>query len=207
MTDTAHDDPDRTLVQLAATGEREAFDELVRRHQTRTYNFVRAMVGDAGDAEDLTQEIFIRAYRAIGRFRGDSAFRTWLFRIATNAVRTHLGRRGRWRALWHRPGGGDDEAAAGRDDPPSTENLESDIVRRDAIDRALATLSPDLRAAVTLRDIEGLEYREIARALDIPIGTVESRIFRARQRLRRLLGPLVGAPAVAGAPAGRTNDG
>jgi len=194
-------------VQLAAAGERDAFDELVRRHQTRTYNFVRAMVGDAADAEDLTQEIFIRAYRAIGRFRGDSAFRTWLFRIATNAARTHLGRRGRWRALWPRPAGGDDEAAAGRDDPPSGENLESDIVRRDAIDRALATLSPELRAAVTLRDVEGLEYREIARALDIPIGTVESRIFRARQRLRPLLGSLVGAPAAPGGPAGRTNDG
>ncbi len=207
MTETAHDDPDRQLVQQAAAGEREAFDELVRRHQTRTHNFVRAMVSDAGEAEDLTQEIFIRAYRAIGRFRGDSAFRTWLFRIATNAVRTHVVRRSRWRALWHRSSGGEREGDATRGDPPSAEDLESDIVRRDSIDRALATLSEDLRAAVTLRDVEGLEYREIAQVLDIPIGTVESRIFRARQRLRPLLEPLVRAPAAAGGAAGRTNHG
>ena len=188
----------------AAAGDRDAFDALVRRHQARTYNFVRAMVRDEAEAEDLTQDVFVRVWKSIGRFRGDSAFSTWLFRIAVNVARTHLARRARWRPF-SRPASDEAPGApAEAEDPPSPERLEDDVVRRDAIDRALATLSPDLREAVTLRDVEGLEYREIARALDIPLGTVESRIFRARQRLRPLLAPLVGrapareAPAAAG---------
>ena len=193
----------------AAAGDRDAFDALVRRHQARTYNFVRTMVHDDADAEDLTQDVFVRVWKSIGRFRGDSAFSTWLFRIAVNVARTHLSRRSRWR-LFSRPAPDrSPDAPAEAEDPPSPERLEDDVVRRDAIDRALATLSPDLREAVTLRDVEGLEYREIARALDIPLGTVESRIFRARQRLRPLLAPLVGsAPArEAAAAAGMKKEG
>jgi RNA polymerase sigma-70 factor (ECF subfamily) len=202
LTETAHDDPDRRLVETAAVGDRDAFDALVRRHQARTYNFMRAMVHDESEAEDLTQDVFVRVWKSIGRFRRDSAFRTWLFRIAVNVARTHLARRSRWR-LVVRPDP-DLDAAVTRDNLSSPERLEDDVVRRDAIDRALAVLPPDLRAVIALRDIEGLEYREIARALDTPIGTVESRIFRARRRLRPLLEPLVrrdsdrGAPAVAG---------
>lgn len=185
----------------AAAGDRDAFDALVRRHQARTYNFVRTMVRDEAEAEDLTQDVFVRVWRSIGRFRGDSAFSTWLFRIAVNVARTHLSRRSRWR-LFSRPASdASPDAPAEAEDPPSPERLEDDVVRRDAIDRALATLSPDLREAVTLRDVEGLEYREIARALDIPLGTVESRIFRARQRLRPLLAPLIGSAPAREAPA------
>jgi len=206
LTDTDHEDQDRRLVQAAAAGEREAFDALVRRHQTRTYNFVRTLVNDAADAEDLTQEIFVRAFRAIGRFRGDSSFRTWLFRIAVNVARTHLGRRSRWRVPWRESRDRGENTSSRPFDSPSQEDLEADIVRRDAIDRALATLSPDLRHAVMLRDIEGLEYREIAKVLGIPIGTVESRIFRARQRLRPLLEPLMRTVVGAGTTGGR-DDG
>ena len=188
-------------MQLAAAGDRDAFDALVRRHQARTYNFVRTMVHDDADAEDLTQDVFVRVWKSIGRFRGDSAFSTWLFRIAVNVARTHLSRRSRWR-LFSRPASDESpDAPADAEDLPSPERLEDDVVRRDLIDRALATLSPDLRAAVTLRDVEGLEYREIARALDIPLGTVESRIFRARQRLRPLLAPLLGSAPAREAPA------
>jgi len=193
----------------AAAGDRDAFDALVRRHQARTYNFVRTMVHDEAEAEDLTQDVFVRVWKSIGRFRGDSAFSTWLFRIAVNVARTHLSRRSRWR-LFSRPApDAPADAPAEAEDPPSAERLEDDVVRRDTIDRALATLSPDLREAVTLRDVEGLEYREIARVLDIPLGTVESRIFRARQRLRPLLAPLVGrAPAPAEpAAAGMKKEG
>lgn len=194
-------------MQDAAAGDRDAFDALVRRHQARTYNFVRTLVNDDADAEDLAQEIFLRVWKSIGRFRGDSAFRTWLFRIAVNVARTHLSRRSRWR-LFARPASEpDSEAGGAHDDPPSPERLEDDVVRRDAIDRALATLSPELRTAVTLRDVEGLEYREIARVLDVPIGTVESRIFRARQRLRPLLEPLVRPASDYGEPAAMKKEG
>jgi RNA polymerase sigma-70 factor (ECF subfamily) len=201
LTQTVHADPDRRLVADAAAGDRDAFDALVRRHQARTYNFVRAMVHDESVAEDLTQDVFVRVWKSIGRFRGDSAFSTWLFRIAVNVARTHLSRRSRWR-LFSRPSSdASPDAPVEVEDPPSPERLEDDVVRRDAIDRALATLSPDLREAVTLRDVEGLDYREIARVLDIPLGTVESRIFRARQRLRPLLAPLVGSAPAREAPA------
>lgn len=178
-------------MQAATAGDRAAFDALVRRHQARTYNFVRALVNDDADAEDVAQEIFVRVWKSIARFRGDSAFRTWLFRISVNVARTHLARRSRWRLFTRPAAAADTEAGGSPDDPPSPERLEDDLVRRDAIDRALATLSPEMRTAVTLRDVEGLEYREIARVLDVPIGTVESRIFRARQRLRPLLEALV----------------
>jgi len=201
LNQTVHDDPDRRLVADAAAGDRDAFEALVRRHQARTYNFVRTMVHDEAEAEDLTQDVFVRVWKSIGRFRGDSAFSTWLFRIAVNVARTHLSRRSRrWLFTRGSPDASPD-APAEAEDPPSPERLEDDVVRRDAIDRALATLSPDLREALTLRDVEGLEYREIARVLDIPLGTVESRIFRARQRLRPLLAPLMETASARESPA------
>ncbi len=184
-------DPDRSLVTEAAAGSREAFDELVRRHQARIFNLARALAGDDGEAEDMAQEAFIRAWRAIGRFRGDSAFRTWLYRVALNVIHSHLVRRARRRIMW---GWWYDAAQVPEPRVPTGTrgaDLEMDVARRDAIDRALATLPPDLRTAVTLRDIEGLEYKEIADVLSVPIGTVMSRIFRARSRLRPLLEPLV----------------
>ena len=183
-------DVDRELVNAATAGSREAFDELVRRYQARIFNLARALTGNEAEAEDLAQDAFVRAYRAIRKFRGDSSFKTWLYRIATNVIRTHLARKHRWRWVWGpSPDGGDpavDEVEAGRTD------AESDLVTRDAVDRALATLPDELRIAVTLRDVHGLEYREIADMMGVPIGTVESRIFRARRRLRPLLAPLVG---------------
>lgn len=190
MTGHPHLDPDHPLVAEAAAGSHEAFDELVRRHQARIFNLARALAGDDGEAEDLAQEAFIRAWRAIGRFRGESAFRTWLYRVALNVIHSHLARRSRRRIVW----GWWDRAHTPEPRSPKGErgaDLEADVARRDAIDRALATLPPDLRTAVTLRDIDGLEYKEIAAVLGVPIGTVMSRIFRARSRLRPLLEPLV----------------
>jgi RNA polymerase sigma-70 factor (ECF subfamily) len=186
-------------VAEAAAGGREAFDELVGRHQARIFNLARALVGDDGEADDLTQETFIRVWRALGRFRGDSAFRTWLYRVAINVIRSHLAARSRRRAVWgwwrpDTPGG----AKTALDVADATD-MERDAMRRELIDRALAALPPDLRMAVTLRDVEGLEYREIAAALGVPIGTVMSRISRARARLRPLLAPLLsGATSGAG---------
>jgi RNA polymerase sigma-70 factor (ECF subfamily) len=183
-------DADRGLVDAAAAGSREAFDELVLRHQGPVLNLVRAMTGGDIDAEDLAQEAFVRAWRSIGTFRSDSTFRTWLFGIAINVTRTYRGKRSRLRQLfWTSPG-----HAHGVTDPLERASVEDGIetpfAMRQAIDQALATLPDDMRAAVVLRDVQGLEYREIADALDLPIGTVESRIFRARQRLRPLLAAL-----------------
>ena len=183
-------DPDRLLVERARHGDSDAFGDLVRAYQHRLVNFVRALVSDAADAEDVAQEAFVRAYRGLRGFRGTSSFKTWLYQIATNAARSHLaGERGRR------------ETAAGDPtmtpeafgSPASRDDVEGDLVRRDRLDRALAELPEEWRLAVALRDIEGLDYAEIAEVLDIPIGTVESRIFRGRARLRSILT----APALA----------
>ena len=169
----------------AQAGDPEAVADLVHRHQTAIFNFALAMTGNAADAEDLAQETFIRAFRGLGRFRGDSSFKNWLYRIASNAARTLHGSRLRrapvWEARVESDEVGERHLAAGDD------SVERQAIRRQAIDRALAALPVDLRTAVVLHDVEGLEYHEIAEAMDIPIGTVMSRIFRARRRLRPLL--------------------
>jgi RNA polymerase sigma-70 factor, ECF subfamily len=143
------------------------------------------MTGGSPDAEDMAQEAFIRAWKGLGRFRGDSTFRTWLHGIAVNVIRTHRGRLARLRQVFltGRAEAGEDplERAA------SGECLEATLALRAQIDHALAQLPAELREAVVLRDVQGLDYREIAAVLGVPLGTVESRIFRARQRLRPLL--------------------
>jgi RNA polymerase sigma-70 factor (ECF subfamily) len=180
-------DVDETLVAKAARGNREAFDELVRRYQSRMFQLVRILTSGDAEAEDLVQDTFVRAYRAVGQFRGDSTFRTWLHRIAVNVVRSHAARR-------KSPGRrDDDEEVIGR--VASLEDLENAVVRRRMIDQALARLPPDLRLLITLRDVQGLEYREIAVITGLPIGTVESRIFRGRRRLRPMLEPLLARSA------------
>ena len=183
-------DADRRLVEAAASGSREAFDELVRRHQVQILNLARVMTAGGADAEDLAQEVFVRAWRSLAGFRGESTFRTWLHRVAVNVIQSHHGRLTRFRRLFRQPAGVDDEQRYEIGRAPDPADTEMTMVRRDAIDKALAALPEELRLAVTLRDIQGLEYREIAEVLDVPIGTVESRIFRARQRLRPLLGAL-----------------
>jgi RNA polymerase sigma-70 factor (ECF subfamily) len=180
-------DPERELVEAAAGGSREAFDELVRRYQTPILNLARALTGGGADAEDLAQDVFVRAWRSLAGFRGESTFSTWLHRVAINVIQSHRSRTSRLRRLfpWPAAGGAIDdpiESAAAPGD------VERDVVLRDAIDKALATLPADLRLAVTLRDVQGLDYRAIAEVTGTPIGTVESRIFRARQRLKKELG-------------------
>jgi RNA polymerase sigma-70 factor (ECF subfamily) len=179
-------DPDRELVEAARAGSRDAFDELIRRHQAAILTLARVLTGGRADADDAAQEVFVRAWRSLRGFRGDSTFRTWLHRVAINVIRTSQVKETRLRR-WFARGAPEGEPF----DPPARgEPIDAALARRQAIDRALASLPDELRVPVTLRDLQGLEYKEIAALLNVPIGTVESRIFRARQRLRPLLEPL-----------------
>ena len=191
MPETRPDDPDADLVRAAAAGDVDAFEVLVRRYQAKVVTLVRTCSGDAEEAEDLAQEVFVRVYRSLGAFRGDSAFRTWLYKVAVNVTRTHQARRRRAQPVWGDSGATDDDAFDAVDEV----DLEQHLITRDAVARALSALPVDLRLAVELRDVHGLEYRDIAEATGAPMGTVESRIFRARQRLRGLLGGMRGRPA------------
>lgn len=177
----------------AAAGSREAFDELVRRYRRPVYSLVRALTGGDSEAEDLVQDVFVRAFRAIARFRGDSSFRSWLYRIAVNVAQTHLSRRRtREIAIGFTIG-----EARSVDDVPNADDLEEAVFRRQVIDRALAALPEELRVLVVLRDVHGLKYDEIAKIVKSPRGTVESRLFRARQRLRPMLESLLSTKASA----------
>jgi RNA polymerase sigma-70 factor (ECF subfamily) len=172
-------DVDLELVARARTGDLEAFGDLVGRHQAGLVRYLTHLVSNPADAEDVAQDTFLRAYRALKDFRGQSTFRTWLYQIGTNAARTQLDKRRTRRE--------DQESETNGMDVASGEQVERRIVAHDQLRRALAALPDDWREAVVLRDIEGLEYREIADALGIPIGTVESRIFRGRQRLKQIV--------------------
>ena len=182
---------DETLVREAVDGNSDAFEELVRRHYRRMFRLAWILTRGDPDAEDLVQETFVRAYRALGRFRGDSTFRTWMQRIAVNVINSHLAQRRR-RVSTLPLVVEADGAEAAIDRLTSSQDLETDIVRRQLIDRALASLSDDLRLLIALREVHGFAYHEIAALMRLPMGTVESRIFRARRRLRPMLAPLVG---------------
>ncbi len=186
LAEVQRDDPDRDVLPAALAGDLDAFEELVRRYQARIVRFVRTLIGRAEDAEDLAQEVFVRAHKALSRFRGQSWFRTWLYTVATNVARTHRQSRKREEPIWVDSGHSEDQVF----DPPDLSDFEATWLTRDTIERALDQLPQELRVAVTLRDVHGLEYRDIAETMGVPIGTVESRIFRARQRLRSVIGSL-----------------
>ena len=198
-------DPDRAAVDEARSGDVAAFEGLVVQYQTRLVNFGAALVGDAGGGEDVAQEAFVRAWRGLGRFRGESSFKTWLYRIATNVARTHRERRGRQPVIGRSL---DDQAEArpGGEPVAPTADAETALVTRESIDRALGELPEELRLALVLRDVEGLDYKEIASVTAAPIGTVESRIFRARRRMRALLRPPAADAGTSRRPA-RTGPG
>jgi RNA polymerase sigma-70 factor (ECF subfamily) len=172
-------DADLDLVARARSGDLDAFGDLVGRHQGALVRYLTHMVSNVSDAEDVAQEALLRAHRALKDFRGQSSFKTWLYQIATNVARTHLDKRRTRRE--------DQQDELDGMDIASGEQVERRIVAHDQLRRALAALPDEWREAVILRDIEGLDYREIALALDIPIGTVESRIFRGRQRLKQIV--------------------
>lgn len=184
---------DDELVTRVQRGDKRAFDLLVLKYQHRIVKLVSRYVRNPADALDVTQEAFIKAYRALGNFRGESAFYTWLYRIAINTAKNHLS------ALGRRPREADVTGPDG--DALSLDELQSDLDTpeksllvdeiKQTILRTMAALPEDLRTAITLREIEGLSYEEIAEAMDCPIGTVRSRIFRAREALDAQLKPLI----------------
>ena len=177
-------DTDQQLVQRAQRGDLRAFDLLVLKYQTRIAALVSRYVSDAGEVEDVTQEAFIKAYRALGKFRGDSAFYTWLYRIAANAAKNHLVAKGR------RPGADATiEDAEGYDEggllweSASPEALAMGGELAEVVESALNALPDELKAALMLREFDGLSYDDIADVLGCPVGTVRSRIFRAREAI------------------------
>jgi RNA polymerase sigma-70 factor (ECF subfamily) len=184
---------DLELVRRAQRGERGAFDLLVLRYQHKVVKLVARLLRDRTEAEDVAQEAFVKAYRALGSFRGDSAFYTWLYRIAVNTARNALAARQR-RPLEYEAGLSESEQSAMESrmrhtDTPEATALSEEI--HQAVNRAIGALPEDLRTAIVLREVEGLSYEEIAAAMDCPVGTVRSRIFRAREAIDRVLEPLV----------------
>lgn len=184
---------DKELVKRVQKGDLAAFDMLFSRYQTKIVNLISRYVRDNEEVQDVAQEAFIKAYRALPRFRGDSAFYTWLYRIAINTAKNHLVARSR------RPPSVDVDVddADFRDDADmlrESEDPESALARdqlRETIDTALQDLPDDLRSALTLREFDGLSYEQIAQVLDCPVGTVRSRIFRAREFVDQRIEPLM----------------
>ena len=186
---------DQALVERVKNGDKRAFDLLVRKYQHKIVSVVTRYVSDWSEAQDVAQEAFIRAYRAMGAFRGDSAFYTWIYKIAIKTAKNYLVSRGR------RPPIGDiaiedavqmDGASQLRDRAtPERELLRQEIEQ--TVFGAVEDLPEELRTAITLREVDGLSYEEIAEAMNCPIGTVRSRIFRAREAIDERLRPLLSA--------------
>ncbi len=192
-----HQHTDRQLVARVQKGDRRAFDLLVVKYQHRILSLVGRFVSDHAEAQDVTQESFIKAYRALPNFRGDSAFYTWLYRIAVNTAKNHLVSRGR-KTPTHDI---DPEDAEFFGDYTPMKDIETPdaLLQRDQLQKvvfdAIADLPEDLRMAITLREMDGLSYEEIAEVMSCPIGTVRSRIFRAREAIDKKMQPLLSASA------------
>lgn len=186
-------DIDQELVERVQRGDQRAFDVLVKKYQHKIMSLVARYVKHPGDVPDVAQEAFIKAYRALPNFRGESAFYTWLYRIAVNTAKNYLVSKGR------KPPSSDIDAqdaefldqGHGLKDIASPEHiLLSEEIRQSILD-VIENLPEDLKQAITLRELDGLGYEEIAQTMDCPIGTVRSRIFRAREAIDKVIQPLL----------------
>jgi RNA polymerase sigma-70 factor (ECF subfamily) len=193
---TTSQDSDLELVQRTVAGDQRAYGLLVLKYQRRIQRLIGRMVRDVDLVEDIAQETFIRAYRALHQFRGDAQFYTWLYRIAVNTAKKFL------LDLKRNPTVSDsfpltdeeDETSWRKKEPSTDETPESVLAAKEiaaVVNAAMDDLPDDLKQAVTLREIEGLSYEEIAAAMDCPIGTVRSRIFRAREAISAKVKPLL----------------
>ena len=186
-------DVDQQLVERVQKGDKRAFDLLVLKYQHKIFAVISRFIRDHAEVQDVAQDAFIKAYRALPNFRGESAFYTWMYRIAINTAKNYLVARNR------RPPASDvdvDDAEffAGNDAMHEMNTPERNLLRDElqaVIDQAFRDLPEDLRMAVTLREIDGLSYEEIAEAMEYPIGTVRSRIFRAREAIDKKIQPLI----------------
>jgi RNA polymerase sigma-70 factor (ECF subfamily) len=186
---------DRQLVARAQRGDKRAFELLVEKYQRKLARLLSRFIRDPAEVEDVTQEAFIKAYRALPAFRGDSAFYTWLYRIGINTAKNYLMAMGR-RAptsteVEAEEAEGFEEGEQLRDiNTPESVLLSNEIAR--TVNATIESLPEELRRAIQMREIEGMSYEDIAQAMDCPIGTVRSRIFRAREAIAEQLRPLLG---------------
>ena len=190
---------DQVLVDRVKAGDQRAFALLVEKYQRKVIRLISRLIRDPAEVEDVAQEAFLKAYRALPQFRGDSAFYTWIYRIAVNTATNHLVAQGRRPIPMSSFQGEDDDG-----EPFAADEAIADIQTPDAVlmsrqiaqtvNRAIEALPAELRTAVTLREIDGLSYEEIAEAMNCPIGTVRSRIFRAREAIAEQIRPLIDAP-------------
>ena len=186
---------DQQLVERAQRGEKQAFELLVSKYQRKLARLLSRFIRDPTEVEDVTQEAFIKAYRALPSFRGDSAFYTWLYRIGINTAKNYLVAMGRRAPTTTDI---DSEEAEGFEDGEQLRDLntpENEMMSRqvaETVNQTLEELPEELRTAITLREIEGLSYEDIANIMNCPIGTVRSRIFRAREAIAERLRPLLG---------------
>ncbi len=190
---------DQVLVDRVKAGDQRAFALLVEKYQRKVIRLISRLIRDPAEVEDVAQEAFLKAYRALPQFRGDSAFYTWIYRIAVNTAKNHLVAQGRRPIPMSSFQGEDDDG-----EPFAADEAIADIQTPDAVlmsrqiaqtvNRAIEALPAELRTAVTLREIDGLSYEEIAEAMNCPIGTVRSRIFRAREAIAEQIRPLIDAP-------------
>ena len=188
---------DQQLVERAQRGDKKAFELLVSKYQRKLARLLSRFIRDATEVEDVTQEAFIKAYRALPTFRGDSAFYTWLYRIGINTAKNYLAAMGRRAPTTTEI---DSEEAEGFEDGEQLRDLntpENQMMSRqvaETVNQTLESLPEELRSAITLREIEGLSYDDIADIMNCPIGTVRSRIFRAREAIAAKLRPLLDTP-------------
>jgi len=187
---------DALLVERVKQGDQRAFALLVAKYERRVQRLLSRLVRDSAEIEDITQEAFIKAYRALPQFRGESAFYTWLYRIAINTAKNYLATKSRRPVTVGEFQGADDGEFFDFGDVVEDNNTPDAVLHSrqvaEAVNAAIEALPEDLKAAITLREIEGLSYEEIAQAMDCPIGTVRSRIFRAREAIAQRLRPLLG---------------
>ncbi len=184
---------DKELVKRVQKGDKGAFDLLVLKYEQKIVNLVMRYVRDPEQALDISQEAFIKAYRALPRFRGDSAFYTWLYRIAVNTAKNYLAAQRR-RPMDIELDLQDQEqyglhAKLKETDTPEAVSMSDEM--RETLERAIEALPDDLRTAIILRELDGMSYEEIAQTMDCPVGTVRSRIFRAREAISKKVGALI----------------